>query len=228
VRALLAAPPAPAPAAASAGAGGAGAPIIAVHLNGSTCHIEVPAGCGLERFKSIVRRRLGLSPAQNFDINFDVELERGDHVKLEGVTRSPANFEAAVFCASLAAARRARDAAVAAAAAGGDDDSDYEGAAHSGAGHPPHGHGQGHGHHHSGGALSALTAAMSRACAALLGRAARRDYEAEGGGPEGGAAAAAASPNVVPQPAGATDAGACQVAAAADDEGNHVIAPFLP
>ncbi|GBF88135.1 hypothetical protein Rsub_00847 [Raphidocelis subcapitata] len=69
----LAPPPPPragagagAPAPAPAPVGGA-PPVIAVHLNGATVNIEVPPGCGLERFKAVVRRRLGLSPMQTFD-----------------------------------------------------------------------------------------------------------------------------------------------------------------
>lgn len=63
----------------------------------------MPPGCTLERFQRIVRARLGMAPGHAFDMKFNVDLGGGERVALSGV----ASFDAAVFVASLTAARRA-------------------------------------------------------------------------------------------------------------------------
>lgn len=93
------------PASPSAAAGAD--PIMSITHAGSTYWLQVKLGeGGVEAFKDDVRRLLGLSEEQAFDITFECRLPSaaGDGSKLE--LRGLDAYDAAVYCASLTAAER--------------------------------------------------------------------------------------------------------------------------
>ncbi|KAF8073099.1 UXT-like protein [Scenedesmus sp. PABB004] len=81
-----------------------GAPVMSIQFRGATYFLEVTPGHSVERFKGDVRRLLGLGSEQAFDITFECTPpgQDGSSLELQGLQA----FDAAVYLASLSAARR--------------------------------------------------------------------------------------------------------------------------
>lgn len=83
-------------------------PTMSIQFNGQTywLHVRVGEG-GVERFKEDVRRLLGLTEEQAFDITFECRVPgQDDNSRME--LRGLDAYDAAVYCASLSAAERVR------------------------------------------------------------------------------------------------------------------------
>lgn len=81
-------------------------PVMSIHFHNTTYWLEVrPGPEGLSKFQSEVRRLLGLSDNQDFDITFECKVPgTGSKMELRGLSA----FDAAVYCASITAAERAK------------------------------------------------------------------------------------------------------------------------
>jgi hypothetical protein len=79
---------------------------MSIHFNESTYWLQVhPGEDGLERFKGDVRKLLGLTDDQAFDITFECKVPgSGSRMELRGLSA----FDAAVYCASITAAERVK------------------------------------------------------------------------------------------------------------------------
>ncbi|KAF6258990.1 hypothetical protein COO60DRAFT_1270392 [Scenedesmus sp. NREL 46B-D3] len=83
---------------------GEAAPVMSIQFNGHTYWLQVKSGeGGATQFKEDVRRLLGLTAEQAFDITFECRAPgAGSKMELQGLH----TYDAAVYCASLSAARR--------------------------------------------------------------------------------------------------------------------------
>lgn len=81
-------------------------PVMSIHHNNRTYWLEVHPGTeGQVRFEEEVRHLLGLDDTQSFDITFECKVPgTGNSMELQGLKA----FDAAVFCASISAAERAK------------------------------------------------------------------------------------------------------------------------
>lgn len=85
---------------------GEAAPVMSIQFSGHTYWLQVkPGQPGVEQFKDDVRRLLGLTAEQAFDITFECRVPGADESKME--LQGLCAYDAAVYCASLSAARRA-------------------------------------------------------------------------------------------------------------------------